>query len=94
MKDHFADERACSCIKKVVVDSNGKAIIIPDFKLLSVPDFSITPLDGCFCPRTADELKKCLRGCLLKVLNENIPCTSEIRSVFVLDETGKESEIV
>lgn len=94
MSDHTTEERICACIKKVNVDSNGKAVIIPDFKLLSNPDYSLTPLDGCFCPRTASELKKCLSGCLVKVLSENGRHTSEIKSVFILDESGKEIEMM
>lgn len=90
MNGHSTEEKICSCIKKVIVDSNGKAVIIPDFKLLSNPGYSSTPLEGCFCPRSSSELKKCLRGCLVKVLNENDRHASEIKSVFILDESGKE----
>ncbi len=79
----------CSCIKEITIDENGKAIVIPDFGKLSKPDFSTTPLEGCFCPRTSEELLKCLKGCLDKAFDKEQK-NSKIKSIFILDEMGKE----
>lgn len=83
---------ACNCIKQVII-KNGKAIIVPDFTLLSNPPYTSTPLEGCFCPRTADELGKCLTGCLGNVLTENNKHISEITLAVIIDSEGNEIPI-
>jgi len=40
------------------------AILFPDTNFLSHPDYQISPMEGCFCPRDLQELGKCLNGCL------------------------------
>ncbi len=40
------------------------AILFPDKTFLTNPDYKISPLEGCFCPRDINELGKCLNGCL------------------------------
>ena len=95
MKNHHSIKNEfCSCIKQVVVDKLGNVVITPDYQLLSTPDYSITPLEGCFCPRNADELKKCLIGCLNKVLSKNGHHVADVKSVFIIDETGKELKLI
>ncbi len=94
MKNDPKCEAICSFIKKVVVDNQGKAVIIPDFNILSNPSYFLTPLEGCFCPRTSEELKKCLRGCLVKILSENVQHSSKVRSASIIDENGNESQLI
>jgi hypothetical protein len=65
----------CHYIKYVVVSEDEKensiALILPDKKLLAQPDYKLTPDEGCFCPRSLDELGRCLSGCL-KLVNRQI----------------------
>jgi len=61
-------ELKCHYIAFAMVVGNGQeypvALLFPHKKLLEKPDYSISPEEGCFCPRTLDELGKCLHGCL------------------------------
>ncbi|HEY4800443.1 MAG TPA: hypothetical protein VII99_15285, partial [Bacteroidia bacterium] len=43
---------------------NAVAILFPNTNFFSHPDYEISPLEGCFCPRDTQELGKCLTGCL------------------------------
>jgi long-chain acyl-CoA synthetase len=58
----------CHYISYVLVEGNGReypvALLFPNKKLLHHPDYSNSPMQGCFCPRSLDELRKCLTGCL------------------------------
>lgn len=40
------------------------AILFPNKKMLDHPDYELSPEEGCFCPRSINDLGKCLRGCL------------------------------
>lgn len=82
----------CNCIKSLTVNDAGKAVITPDYTLLSTPSYSVTPLEGCFCPRTVDELKKCLSGCLQEIMNKQNFNANTIKSVFILNESGREEK--
>ncbi|MEK6615110.1 MAG: hypothetical protein AABZ32_03210 [Bacteroidota bacterium] len=66
---------ACHYIKYVAVSEDEKenpiALIFPNKTLLSHPDYKLTPEEGCFCPRSLDELGRCLTGCL-KLVNRQI----------------------
>lgn len=68
-------EKKCHYISYAVVYGNGKeypvAILFPNKKMLEHPNFEITPDEGCFCPRSIEELGRCLCGCLQKA-NEDI----------------------
>ncbi len=63
----------CHYVKYVVVTGEGEdqpyALIFPDKKLLSSPEYAESPPEGCFYPRTIAELGKCLNGCLATVNN-------------------------
>jgi long-subunit acyl-CoA synthetase (AMP-forming) len=51
----------------IVIGADGKfpvAILFPNMNSLTHPNYEISPLDGCFCPRDVNELGKCLSGCL------------------------------
>lgn len=39
------------------------AIVFPNNQMKE-PQYQISPLDGCFCPKDMNELNKCLTGCL------------------------------
>ncbi len=61
-------EMKCHYISFAMVVGSGEeypvAILFPNKKLLSNPDYAISPEEGCFCPRDLNELSKCLHGCL------------------------------
>ena len=46
------------------------AILFPNVHHIDRPDYEISPLEGCFCPRDMHELGKCLGGCLNQANNE------------------------
>lgn len=58
----------CHYIAFAMVEGSGKeypvALLFPNKKLFENPDYEISPIEGCFCPRSPEELAKCLRGCL------------------------------
>ncbi len=61
-------ELKCHYISFAMVVGNGEeypvALLFPNKKLMEQPDYVISPLEGCFCPRNLNELGRCLRGCL------------------------------
>lgn len=65
----------CHYVKYVVVSGEGKdkpiALIFPNTKYFSSPEYEILPEEGCFCPRDLNELGKCLSGCM-KIVNFKI----------------------
>ena len=64
-------EDTCHYVRYARVKQNEKnetvAFIFPKKSFYSHPDYTLTANDGCFCPRTLDELGKCLTGCLKQV---------------------------
>lgn len=62
---------ACHYVKYVVVSGEGNdnpvALIFPNTKYFSNPEYKIVPEEGCFCPRDLNELGKCLTGCMKTV---------------------------
>ncbi len=64
----------CHYVDYVEFTQNSKqqlvALIFPDKMLLNNPDYKKSPEEGCFCPRSLDEVGRCLTGCLGKVNNE------------------------
>jgi long-subunit acyl-CoA synthetase (AMP-forming) len=61
-------ELKCHYVQHVIVSGSGEdypvALIFPNKKMLDKPDYRLSPEEGCFCPRTLNELGKCLQGCL------------------------------
>lgn len=61
-------ELKCHYISFAMVVGHGEeypvALLFPNKKLIDQPDYSISPEEGCFCPRNLNELGRCLRGCL------------------------------
>ncbi|MFP5470552.1 MAG: AMP-dependent synthetase/ligase [Bacteroidia bacterium] len=70
-----AIELKCHYVQYAVVSGSGEehpvALIFPNKKLLENPDYQLSPEEGCFCPRSLNELGKCLTGCLA-MANESI----------------------
>lgn len=70
-----AIEQQCHYVQYAVVAGSGEehpvALIFPNKKLLENPDYELTPDEGCFCPRSLNELGRCLTGCL-KLANNSI----------------------
>lgn len=61
-------QNKCHYITFALVVGGGKefpvALLFPNKKNLDHPNYELSPEDGCFCPRSLDELGKCLHGCL------------------------------
>lgn len=70
-----AIELKCHYVQYAIVAGSGEeypvALIFPNRKMLEQPDYEISPEQGCFCPRSLNELGRCLSGCLA-VANESI----------------------
>jgi long-subunit acyl-CoA synthetase (AMP-forming) len=70
-----AIELKCHYVQYAIVSGSGKehpvALIFPNKKLIEKPDYQISPDEGCFCPRSLNELGRCLTGCLA-MANESI----------------------
>lgn len=58
----------CHYVQYAIVSGENRehpiALLFPNKKLLKNPDYQLTPEEGCFCPRSLNELGKCLQGCL------------------------------
>lgn len=70
-----AIELKCHYVQYAVVSGSGEehpvALIFPNKRLLENPDYTLSPEEGCFCPRSLNELGKCLTGCM-HIANNNI----------------------
>ena len=85
-----AIEGNCHYVSFAVVSDSGQdypvALLFPNRRQLDNPDYSVTPLDGCLCPRNLEELQHCLRGCL-----KNANCSigqkfSKVRKAVIVDD--------
>jgi len=67
----------CHYIEYAVISKDEKpiAFIFPKKKLLLRPDYKLSPEEGCFCPRSLEELSRCLTGCL-KLVNKQLDARS------------------
>lgn len=86
-----AIELKCHYIQYAVVAGSGEehpvALIFPNKKLLDHPDYQIVPEEGCFCPRSLNELGRCLSGCLEQANNSIGQKFSKIKSAaIIMDE--------
>ena len=77
----------CHYVKYVGVTGNGEdqpvALIFPNKSLLDHPDYKLTPEEGCFCPRSLNELGKCLTGCLKLVNNQS---ANKLKSAAIINK--------
>lgn len=84
-------ELKCHYVQYAVVSGSGEehpvALIFPNKKLLETPDYELSPEEGCFCPRSLNELGRCLTGCL-EIANSRIGQKfSKVKSAaIIMDE--------
>ena len=90
----------CHYVKYVTLSEDEKAnpvaLIFPNKKLLDQPDYKLTPEEGCFCPRSLDELGRCLTGCLKLVNRQLDETSSKLKSAAIINakissENGSEN---
>ena len=83
-------EKQCHYIKYAMVCGNGDeypvALLFPNRDLLKNPDYHLSPEEGCFCPKSLDELGKCLRGCLRDANCAIGQKFSRIKAAMIIDE--------
>jgi long-subunit acyl-CoA synthetase (AMP-forming) len=90
-----AIELKCHYVQYAVVAGSGEehpvALIFPNKKLLEHPDYQLTPDQGCFCPRSLNELGRCLTGCLQMANNSIGQKFAKVKSAaIILDELSLE----
>lgn len=86
-----AIELKCHYVQYAVVAGSGEehpvALIFPNKKLLQNPDYELSPEEGCFCPRSLNELGRCLTGCLHMANNSLGQKFAKVKSAaIILDE--------
>lgn len=84
-------ELKCHYVQYAVVSGSGEehpvALIFPNKKLLETPDYELSPEEGCFCPRSLNELGRCLTGCLEIANNRIGQKFSKVKSAaIIMDE--------
>jgi long-subunit acyl-CoA synthetase (AMP-forming) len=92
-----AIELHCHYVQYAVVAGSGEeypvALIFPNKKLLDNPDYQISPEEGCFCPRSLNELGRCLTGCLGKANDSIGQKFSKVKTAaIILDELNLDSK--
>ena len=79
----------CHYVKYVAVGPDETdqpvALIFPNQRLLVHPDYKVTPEQGCFCPRTLDELGRCLSGCMKLVNHQISDDSSKVKSAVIIN---------
>lgn len=91
-----AIEMKCHYVQYAVVSGNGEehpvALIFPNKKLLENPDYELSPEEGCFCPRSLNELGKCLTGCMHMANNQIGQKFAKVKkATIILDELSLEN---
>jgi len=92
-----AIELKCHYVQYAVVSGSGEehpvALIFPNKRLLENPDYEMSPGEGCFCPRSLNELGKCLTGCM-HIANNNIGQKfAKVKSAaIIMDELSLDSK--
>ena len=91
-----AIELKCHYVQYAVVAGSGEehpvALIFPNKKLLQNPDYELSPEEGCFCPRSLNELGRCLTGCLHLANNSLGQKFAKVKSAaIILDELSLDS---
>ena len=83
-------EHKCHYISFAIVYGSGQeypvALLFPNKKMLENPDYQKSPEDGCFCPRSLQELGKCLNGCLNNANCDIMQKFSKIKAAMLIDE--------
>jgi long-subunit acyl-CoA synthetase (AMP-forming) len=83
-------ETNCHYISFAMVVGSGEeypvALLFPNKKLLDHPDYRLTPGEGCFCPRTLEELERCLHGCLTHTNREIGQKFSKLKAAMIIDD--------
>jgi long-subunit acyl-CoA synthetase (AMP-forming) len=84
-------ELKCHYVQHVIISGSGEdhpvALIFPNKKILEKPDYQMAPSDGCFCPRSLNELGKCLQGCLHDANCDIKQKFAKIKSAAIIDST-------
>lgn len=82
-------KKICHYVQYVVIvgveDNQVAAMIFPNRKLFSNPDYEKTPEEGCFCPRNLNEIGKCLLGCMNSINVKLLPGYAKINSAVIID---------
>jgi long-subunit acyl-CoA synthetase (AMP-forming) len=86
-----AIELKCHYVQYAVVTGSGEeypvALIFPNKRLLEKPDYQLSPEEGCFCPRSLNELGRCLTGCLAMANDSIGQKFAKVKSAaIILDE--------
>ncbi len=80
----------CHYISFAVVTGGGReypvALLFPNKKLIDNPDYEVSPLEGCFCPRNLNELSHCLQGCLNDANCGVKQKFAKIKAAMIIDE--------
>lgn len=80
----------CHYISFALVVGSGQeypvALLFPNKKMLDHPNYELSPEEGCFCPRTIDELGKCLHGCLHEANCGIGQKFSKIKAAMIIDD--------
>ena len=83
-------QHKCHYISFALVTGSGEdypvALLFPNKNLLDNPHYSISPMEGCFCPRNLNELGKCLQGCLHDANCGIGQKFSKIKAAAIIDE--------
>ena len=82
-------KKICHYVHYVVIVQNDEqyvvAMIFPNRELFSNPDYEKTPEEGCFCPRSLEELGKCLSGCMHTINSKLLPGYAKINSAVIIN---------
>lgn len=83
-----AIELNCHYVQYAIVAGSGEehpvALIFPNKKLIDKPDYQLSPDEGCFCPRSLNELGRCLTGCLVKANDSIGQKFSKVKSAAII----------
>lgn len=83
-------QQFCHYISFTVVEGAGQsfpvALLFPNKNLLDHPNYLRTPMDDCFCPRSLQELSKCLRGCMNDANSEIQTKFSKVKYALLVDD--------
>lgn len=80
----------CHYITFAIICGKGKeypvALLFPNKRALDNPSYEISPDEGCFCPKSMNELGKCLQGCLHDVNCGLTQKFSKVKYAMIIDD--------